>query len=78
MLCSFQAMRQMNKQMKLPQIQKIMQEFEKQSEMMDMKQEMMEDAIDDAMDDVDDEEERYCHQLVNKLNHLDKKNIVLH
>lgn len=45
-------------QLKLPQIQKIMMEFEKQSEMMDMKEEMMNDAIDDAMGDEDDEEER--------------------
>merc|ERR1719289_623022 len=35
------AMMMMNKQMKLPEIQKIMQEFEKQSEIMDMKEEMM-------------------------------------
>merc|ERR1712131_111918 len=35
------AMGRMNKNMKLPQIQKIMQEFEKQSAMMDMKEEMM-------------------------------------
>ena len=39
------AMGNMNKQMKLPEIQKIMMEFEKQSEIMDMKGEMMEDAI---------------------------------
>ena len=45
--------------MKLPQIQQIMREFEKQSEIMDMKEEMMNDAIDDAMGDEDDEEERY-------------------
>lgn len=51
------AMRNMNKQLNLPQIQKIMMEFERQSEMMDMKEEMMGDAIDDAMGDVDDEEE---------------------
>ena len=44
-------------QLKLPQIQKIMMEFEKQSEIMDMKEEMMNDAIDDAMGDEDDEEE---------------------
>merc|ERR1712168_1162940 len=44
-------------QMKLPQIQKIMMEFEKQSEIMDMKEEMMSDAIDDALGDEDDEEE---------------------
>jgi len=39
------AMGNMNKQMKMPEIQKIMMEFEKQSEIMDMKGEMMEDAI---------------------------------
>ncbi|MBN3284019.1 CHM2A protein, partial [Polyodon spathula] len=44
-------------QLKLPQIQKIMMEFEKQAEIMDMKEEMMNDAIDDAMGDEDDEEE---------------------
>merc|ERR1719414_2557211 len=52
-----QSMQRMNKQMKLPEIQKIMMEFEKQTEMMDMKEEMMSDAIDDAMGDEDDEEE---------------------
>merc|ERR1719340_625586 len=51
------AMMNMNKQMKLPEIQKIMQEFEKQSEIMDMKEEMMNDVMDDAMGDEDDEEE---------------------
>merc|ERR1719167_1596549 len=51
------AMQKMNKQMKLPEIQKIMMEFEKQTEVMDMKEEMMSDAIDDAMGDEDDEEE---------------------
>ena len=39
------AMMSMNRQMKLPQIQQIMQEFEKQSEIMDMKEEMMNDVI---------------------------------
>ncbi|CAN7993865.1 unnamed protein product [Ixodes pacificus] len=52
------AMQNMNRQLNLPQIQKIMQEFEKQSEIMDMKEEMMNDAIDDAMGDDEDEEER--------------------
>lgn len=46
-------------QLKLPQIQKIMMEFERQAEIMDMKEEMMNDAIDDAMGDEDDEEERF-------------------
>lgn len=43
--------------MNLPQIQRILGEFEKQSEIMDMKEEMMNDAMDDAMDDVEDEDE---------------------
>jgi len=51
------AMMSMNKQMKLPEIQKIMQEFEKQSEIMDMKEEMMSDVLDDALGDEGDEEE---------------------
>lgn len=46
------------RQLNLPQIQKILQEFEKQSEIMDMKEEIMNDAIDDAMEDEGDEEER--------------------
>ncbi|KAI8046786.1 charged multivesicular body protein 2a [Drosophila gunungcola] len=51
------AMQNMNRQLNLPQIQKILQDFEKQSEMMDMKEEMINDAIDDAMEDEGDEEE---------------------
>lgn len=39
------AMQSMNKQMKLPEVQKIMMEFEKQTEIMDMKEEMMSDVI---------------------------------
>ena len=45
------------RQLNLPQIQKILQEFEKQSEIMEMKEEIMNDAIDDAMEDESDEEE---------------------
>ncbi|XP_051159539.1 charged multivesicular body protein 2a [Leptopilina boulardi] len=51
------AMQNMNRQLNLPQIQKILQDFEKQSEIMDMKEEIMNDAIDDAMENEDDEEE---------------------
>jgi charged multivesicular body protein 2A len=51
------AMQTMNKQLNLPQIQKIMMEFEKQTEIMDMKEEMIGDTIDDAMGEADDEEE---------------------
>jgi len=51
------AMQSMNRQLNLPQIQKILNDFEKQSEIMDMKEEMINDAIDDAMEDEGDEEE---------------------
>jgi len=50
-------MQNMNKQLNMPQIQRILQDFEKQSEIMDMKEEMINDAIDDAMEDEGDEEE---------------------
>jgi len=51
------AMTNMNRQLKLPQIQQIMQEFEKQTEMMNMKEEIMNDVMDDAMEGEDDEDE---------------------
>nr|CDP95331.1 BMA-VPS-2 [Brugia malayi] len=51
------AMQNMNRQLNLPQIQKIMMEFERQSEIMDMKEEMMGEAVDDAIADEGDEEE---------------------
>jgi charged multivesicular body protein 2A len=40
----------MNKRMNLPEIQKIMREFEKQNETMEMTSETMGDAIDDAIE----------------------------
>lgn len=51
------AMRSMNKTMNIPGLQKIMMEFEKQNEMMEMKQEVMDDMIDDTLADSDEEEE---------------------
>ncbi|EJD05664.1 vacuolar sorting protein DID4 [Fomitiporia mediterranea MF3/22] len=52
------AMGAMNKGLNLPSIQRIMNEFEKESATMDMKEEMMSDAVDDVMnDEVEDEEE---------------------
>lgn len=59
------AMMNMNRQMNLPQIQRILQEFEKQSEVMDMKEEIMNDAIDDALEDEGDEEE--SDQIVSQV-----------
>lgn len=51
------AMGMMSRTMNLPQIQKILMDFEKESSMMDMKEEMMNDAVDDAMEDNEDETE---------------------
>lgn len=51
------ALQSMNRQMNMPQIAKIMQEFEKQSDIMDMKEDMMNEVIDDAMGDEEEEEE---------------------
>jgi len=45
-----------NKQMNLPELQKNMAEFEKQSMQMEMAEDMMNDAI-DGLDDAEDEEE---------------------
>ncbi|KHJ89884.1 SNF7 family protein [Oesophagostomum dentatum] len=59
------AMQSMNRQLNLPQIQKIMMEFEKQSEIMDMKEEIMGDAIDDALGDETDDAE--SEQIVNQV-----------
>ncbi|CAF0737273.1 unnamed protein product [Brachionus calyciflorus] len=63
------AMSTMNKKMNLPEIQKIMMEFEKQSEMMDMKEELMDDAIDMALGDDDDEIEgdKIVNQVLDEL-----------
>lgn len=53
-----QVMKRMNASMKLPQLQRIMMDFEKESGLLDSKEEMMSDAIDDALgeDDIDESE----------------------
>lgn len=43
----------MNRGMNLPQIAKIMRDFERESEVMDMKGEMIDEAVDGAMEDED-------------------------
>lgn len=48
------AMGMMNRGMNLPQVMKIMREFEKESEVMEMKDEMMNDAVDEAMEGDDE------------------------
>ncbi|XP_068669052.1 vacuolar protein sorting-associated protein 2 homolog 1-like [Aristolochia californica] len=59
------AMGQMNRQMNLPALQKIMMEFERQNEKMEMVTEVMGDAIDDALEG--DEEEAETEELVNQV-----------
>jgi len=59
------SMMALNRQVNLPQLQKVMAEFAKQSEHLEMKQEMMGDAIEDAMDDEEDELE--SEQVVNQV-----------
>ncbi|KAM7026407.1 LOW QUALITY PROTEIN: charged multivesicular body protein 2a [Acridotheres tristis] len=62
------AMATMNRQLKLPQIQRILLEFQKQSELMDMKEELMNDAIDDASDEDDeDESDAVVSQVLDEL-----------
>ncbi|CEQ42252.1 SPOSA6832_04056 [Sporobolomyces salmonicolor] len=61
------AMSLMSRQMNLPQIQRILQEFEKESSMMDMKEEMMGDAIDDAMEDEGEGEEEEGDRILDEV-----------
>ena len=50
-------MKLMNRRMNLPQFTKIMQEFARESEMMDMKEDLMSDMMDDVMAEDEDVEE---------------------
>ncbi|OZJ03503.1 hypothetical protein BZG36_05054 [Bifiguratus adelaidae] len=59
------AMASMNRTMNLPALQKIMMDFERESEMMDMKEDMMGDAIDDVMEEEEDDQE--SEEIVNKV-----------
>eukprot|EP00339_Tiarina_fusa_P029197 CAMPEP_0117038100 /NCGR_PEP_ID=MMETSP0472-20121206/26838_1 /TAXON_ID=693140 ORGANISM="Tiarina fusus, Strain LIS" /NCGR_SAMPLE_ID=MMETSP0472 /ASSEMBLY_ACC=CAM_ASM_000603 /LENGTH=122 /DNA_ID=CAMNT_0004748247 /DNA_START=311 /DNA_END=679 /DNA_ORIENTATION=+ len=60
------AMGAMNNSMNLPAMQRVMMEFEKQSEMMDMKEEMMEDTMDD-MFEMDEDEDLETDEVINKV-----------
>ena len=50
------ALRNMNKKMNLPQLQKVMMQFERESEIMDLKEETISDTIDDVIGDDGEEE----------------------
>ena len=47
----------------MPQLQKIMMDFERESEIMDLKEELISDTIDDAIGEEDDEEVRFVVEL---------------
>jgi len=66
-------MTKLNAQIKLPELQKAIQNFIKENEKMEMKQEVMQDAMEDVFDDVEDEEE--SEQIVNQV--LDELQISL-
>ena len=52
------ALKRMNSKLNLPQLQKIMMEFERESEIMDLKEETISDTIDDAIGEDDEDEVR--------------------
>jgi len=54
-------MKSMNRGLSLPQIQRITNDFERESATTDMKEEMMSDAVDDVMDDELDEDALQAH-----------------
>lgn len=57
----------MNRGLNLPQIQKIMNEFERESSMMDMKEEMMGETIDDVMEDEEEDEEAEGEKILSQV-----------
>jgi len=60
------AMIGMNQQLNLPAMQRIMMEFEKQNEIMEMKQELVNDTIDDVMDS-DGVEEKETNDMIGQI-----------
>lgn len=61
------AMSMMSRTMNLPQISKILQDFERESSAMDMKEEMMGDTIDDIMDDEGETEEEESDKILKQV-----------
>src|SRR3990167_7682327 len=63
------AMYVMNRQVNLPAMQRIMMQFEKEGEMMEMKQELMDDTIDGVMNQEgdDQQEEEVINQVLDEI-----------
>ena len=53
------ALHRMNTKINLPNLQKIMMEFERESEIMDIKEETIADTMDDVLGEGDEEEVSY-------------------
>lgn len=60
-----QGLVRMNRQMNLPQIQRVIHEFQKQTDIVDMKEEMINDVMDDVFEEETDEQE--SDQIVNQV-----------
>jgi charged multivesicular body protein 2A len=56
----------MNQKMNVPEMRRIMMEFEKQNAMMGMKEEIINDTIDDVMDD-EGEEEEHIEEMISQV-----------
>ncbi|KAJ1921931.1 ESCRT-III subunit protein did4 [Mycoemilia scoparia] len=69
------AMKSMNGSFNLESLQRILMEFEKQSEMMNMKDELVSETIDEAMEDTMDDEEEETDKIVQQV--LDEVGIEL-
>ncbi|KAG9048722.1 ESCRT-III subunit protein did4 [Tulasnella sp. UAMH 9824] len=61
------AMASMNRGLNLPAIQRVLNDFEKESSMMDMKEEMMSDAVDDVMEDEGEDEEEESDKILQQV-----------
>lgn len=57
----------MSRTMNLPQISKILQDFERESSAMDMKEEMMSDTVDDVMDEEGEDEEAESDKILKQV-----------
>jgi charged multivesicular body protein 2A len=57
----------MNRGLNLPSIQRIMNEFERESSAMDMKEQIMADAVDDVMDDEEEDEEEEGDKILKQV-----------
>lgn len=65
----------MNRGLNLPAIQRIMNEFERESATMDMKEDMMSEAVDDAMDNETEDEEEEGDKILKEV--LDEIGVTL-